>query len=483
MSRTQDVFWGSAWYFFGAVLAAGVAYLTKLVLVRTLTVEEYGLFFAVFTFVSFFTVFKSLGLSKGLVRFSAQYRSSHRKLASIVYGSTLVQFVSALLAVGAMWALSGWLATHYFASQEAVWLLRVVSLYLPLSVLFSNTRALLNGLKMNRWLAAAEPLKNTAVFVVTVIALLLGARIWAPAWGYLLAQVIVFIVLGTVLLTHTRFWKAKPTRFVAENKKLLLFSLPLTLTVVGAAFISYFDTLMLTYFDTVVEVGVYNIVYPSAMLLAMLGTAIGAVMLPVVTELYSKKKHREITRAHTTIYTFVFVLLIPLAYAAILVSEELIRIFFGADYVLGAAAFSVLLIGALFKTISTINYQTLIGLGQSKRVMHVFLFGAGLNTVLNLVLIPLYSLTGAAIASAASFLCMMLLSQHYAVVKLRLPYKKMALVGLCALSVPASMYLFIGVVGGILGAILGGLIGGGVYLALVLLLRITSVREIWGLVR
>ena len=56
-----------------SVLAAFSGYLVRLVLARSLSVEDYGLFYAVFAFLGLFGMFKTLGLDKALIKFIPEF--------------------------------------------------------------------------------------------------------------------------------------------------------------------------------------------------------------------------------------------------------------------------------------------------------------------------------------------------------------------------------------------------------------------------
>ena len=485
MSRTKDVFWDSTYYFSGLVLAAIVAYLTKLLLVRTLTVEEYGLFFAVFTFVIFFATFRGLGISSGLVRYLAEYNTKKKygAIKSLILGSTLLQLIVSLLVVVVMWALAPWLAETYFGHEEAVWLLRLLSFYLPLSIAFTNIKAILNGLKLNKWLASAELIKNTLVLAIIAISLYLGARLYAPAYGYLLALVVFFFIFLLVILKNHSFWKHKITGFYAENKKLVLFSLPLIFTSVGSLFITYFDTLILTGFDTLTAVGVYNIVYPSALMLGMIGVALGTILLPIMTELWSENKKNEIIKAFRVIYKYLLVVCMPVLLVLMILARPAIRILFGEDYILGVVAFNILLVAAFFKVVMTVNYRTLIGLDESKNIMSIYAVGAISNVLLNLVLIPLYSINGAAIATTTSFFLMLVMSFIYLRKKVlvQIPYAQSIVIILSSLAIPALAYItptLIPQINIYISTIAGIIFGGIAYLSILYAIKFISVQEI-----
>jgi O-antigen/teichoic acid export membrane protein len=489
MSYTKQVVHGSFFYFIGAVLAAGIAYLTKLVLVRNLTVEEYGLFFSVFTFVLFFAVFRELGLSQGLARFVADYNMKGKfgEIKSIIIGSALIQLVVSLVVVALMWVFSGWLAEHYFKAEEAKWLLRIVSFYLPLSIINVNVTSILQGLK-SKWYHTCQLIYNLLVLCLILIGLYLGLNLFGPAIAYTVASLLFLIVFIYPLIINLRLKNVKIKKFVLENKKLVLFGLPLILTASGSLFISYFDTLMLTFFHTSFEVGIYNIIYPTALLVTMIGYSIGAIMLPVITELWEKKQILEIIESFKILYKYLVISILPIVLVLWIFSEDLIRILFGQEYLFGLTAFKVLLIAAIFHIILNINHITLIALKEPNKVMATYLFGGFVNVSLNLILIPLFSLNGAAIATSLSFFFMMLLSFYYSSskIKFKLNLKQIgfitilsALIPLFALTLPiilVNLNIYLSV---FIGLILGGLI----YLGILFYTKTIYLKEILNLIK
>ena len=57
--------------FIGFVFSGLFAYVVRATLARVLSVTEYGLFYAVFSFVSFFLLFRDLGLGVALIKYVA----------------------------------------------------------------------------------------------------------------------------------------------------------------------------------------------------------------------------------------------------------------------------------------------------------------------------------------------------------------------------------------------------------------------------
>lgn len=484
MNYKKHVLQGSIYYFIGSVMAAFFAYLTKLVLVRNLSVEDYGLFFAVLTFVLIFSVFRTLGLSQGLARFIADYNVNKKfdEIKSIISGAFLMQFIVALFMVGILWIFSNYLALNYFNDERAKLLLRLLSFYLPLSIIHVNFISIFQGFKKSKLFSLCQFLLNGSVLIGSIIGLWLGLEVFAPVIGYLGSFIIFLLIFIFPILNTFNYFNFKHKNFKKENKELIKFSFPLMITSVGALFITYFDTLMLTYFDTLVNVGIYNIIYPTAFLLVMLGSSIGVILMPVITELWSLKKKKEIIIALKIVQKYLFVICLPAIIVLFTFSEELIRIFFGRDYVSGVIAFNILLIGALFKVFASVNNQILIALKESKKTMNMFLFAAIFNVILNLILIPRYSINGAAIASALSFLLMLIISIIYIKQKidLKTPWKQWIITLLISGIIPILTKIFIKYVpiNVYISTIIGLFIGGIIYLLILYKINIIDLKEI-----
>lgn len=482
MNATHQVLFGSAVLTVFSIIAGVIAYGTKLVLVRNLTVEEYGLFFSVLTLIFVLQIFTSLGLSSGLSRSIAKLRvhSEFSKIKSIIIGSFAIKMSMAILVMIILFVLSDWLAATYFENKQAQFLIVILSLYFPLNVLKSQFESLFNGFSKSFYLSLIQFLYNLSIFIIVIVGFYFFSGISVPTVAYLGAFIIVVLVLLVPLFKTFNMFKFTCSNFKESNKELLIFSFPLIFTAIGATLLSYFDTLMLTYYDTLVEVGVYNIVYPTALLLVLIGSSIGVALLPVITRLFEEGKKDIISHAFSKIYVYVGFVIIPAIVILILLSEYIIEIFFGEEYLLGLIVFNVLAFGSLFKIFFAIHNKALIAIGRPVFIFWVYVFGAVSNVVLNLFLIPLYSLTGAGVATVLSFMLMFGVSfiMLRREVGLVFPISKFLMIVLCSLSIVISVHIFWLLSFNIyVLTALGLIVGAGLYIGLVLIFRIIDVIE------
>jgi len=411
----KKVIFGSAFYFTGLLIANFLGYLVRIILARNLSPEFFGLFYSVLTFVLFFLTFRDLGTGTALARYIPKFKIKKEfgKLKSAWVTILIFQFLVSSIFVLVLWIFSGYLAQNYFKNNVALIILRVLSLYIPLSIFFTFSSTIFQGFQKNKLLSLIQPLKMIILFVSILLFLSLGFEILAPVYAYVLIGPIIFIILFVPLYRLLNPFKNKSTKTWSVFKKIIFFGIPIILVGISNKFISYFDTLMLTYFSTLKEVGIYNVVLPTALMLTIFSSSVGAIFMPIISELWTKKDAVRIRQGFNLIYKYVFILSLPVVMVVFVYADLLIKLFFGKEYLSGALALKILIIGTVLNLIAAINKQGLIGIGQPISVTKIVFIAAIANILFNLIMIPLFGINGAAIATALSYICMLFFSTRY----------------------------------------------------------------------
>ncbi len=412
MTYTKKVFQGVSIVFLCNVLAAGVAYLTRIVLARTLSPAEYGLFSAVLTFTIFFLFFRDLGMGDALVRFIPQFQVQKKfdQIKTVLTGVFLVQLVTSLILAVLFILFADVLASDYFKDAQAKPLLLIFVVYIMTSIFFTNLKSIFQGFQRMTFYPLVELTKNSIILLLTLILLRFGLGVRAPALAYALSSLILVVIFVPVALRTFSFYRYRITNLLAQTRALFFFGLPMIFTDIGGKLIGYTDTLMLTYYASLSEVGIYNVVLPTALMVVFLGKSAGSVVYPLVSELWAKKDLRRLTAGLVLWYKYAFVLLIPVVGILFLFSGVFLSLFFGPAYATGAMALQILLAGTIFYLVASLNSHTLTAIGQAKRVTVIIFLAAVINVLLNVLLIPRYSIEGAAVATLVSYLFIFLAS-------------------------------------------------------------------------
>jgi len=186
-------------------------------------------------------------------------------------------------------------------------------------------------------------------------------------------------------------------------RELVSFSAPLFLTGVLSLVLSDVDTLMLGALSTRADVGIYNVVYPTAILLLIFLRSFRFLYMPRISELDEADRHAAIRSNYDLITKWLYFTTTPVLVLFIVRSESIITLLYGAEYAPGSRALVILALGFYLHSVLGLNGTTLTSLGWTRTILAVNVVAAVANILLNLYLIPRYSLIGAAIATTLSY--------------------------------------------------------------------------------
>ncbi len=467
-----------------SIAAAFLGYLIRMVLARKLTPADYGLFFAVFTFVNFISIFKNLGLTHALVKYIPDFQVK-KKLDSIK--SAIVTVLGVKVVLSLIFALgiilfSGYLADHYFKNKAAVPLLFIFALIIVIQNLKETLKLLFNAFQKMTSFSFMYFIENLTVLTLIILFSYLNLGVLSPALAYLSAYLFVFVLFFPIFLKTYNIFRYKTNLSSQLTKKLFKFGILTTLAGVGGTIILYTDTLILTHFSSLEEVGIYNVVVPTAMLLDFFGKSVGQVIFPMVSELHAKKLKKYISKGALLLQKYSFIIVIPAALIMFSFPRLIIKTLFGAEYISGALTLQLLVIGLIFLVIAKINMTLLRAIDKPELGTKMMLIGGLFNLLTNFYFIPKFGMVGAGITSLASYLLTLIVSifyltKHIEIKTLWFNWLKIFLSGI----------IFIGTIDLIknildinifLEATLAIFLGGIVYLFSIWLFRVVNIKEL-----
>lgn len=184
-------------------------------------------------------------------------------------------------------------------------------------------------------------------------------------------------------------------------KKILSHSWSFSLAIFFTSIYYNLDTLMIGIMRNDVEVGWYNAAYRIIFFLLMFVSTFQNVLLPVFSKLFSNAQE-ELSRVMGLAARIFFIATLPLAVGGLFVAYDLLDVIYGKEYLNGAFALQVLLWAVVVNGMSAVYITALQASGRQKDQLKATAAGAVTNAVLNLFVIPFYSLNGASITTLAS---------------------------------------------------------------------------------
>jgi len=366
--------------------------------------ETFGIYQLAFTALMILSVVVKWGLDGATVRFTQEYLASGErgKIKSLISKSVLTIFISAL-AVGLLFFLLRKPLADVFdepnLEKAYVW----VAIGLLPFVLLQYYSEALRALKNMKAFSVFQV--GTVLILASCIFVLLKDMTLPKGEVATLAFVIstVVIAVGAYLVFQKSFTK-RVGKVAAEQidfKSVLKVGVPLLVS--GSLFlvISWTDTLMIGYYKTSADVGIYNIAFKVATLITFIQFAVNSIAAPTIASLYAKDNLTALRKYIKQIGVINASFSIPIALFIVLFSEQLLNLF-GAEYTAGTVLLPILAIGQLVNALAGPVMYILNMTGKEKLSQSIMIWMTGLNIILNVVLIPLYGIIGAAIATTIS---------------------------------------------------------------------------------
>ena len=289
VNYTKRAVKGAATVFFISILAGFIGYLIRVLFARNLTLEEFGLFYAVLTLVGLIATFKDLGLGQALVKYIPEFLVKKRKdlIKNSIMTVALLQFVFAVIIVAVLFLCSNWLAVNYFHSAAASLIIKLLAIGFLLAIFVDVITYSFQGFQNMLYCSLTGLCRMLTILIIAFITFKFGGGLLAPTLAYMLYPVILFVVFYPVLIRKVfpLFAKIRININKKLTKKLFKFGLPVVVGFAGMIVLGHTDILMLTYFSGLKQVGLYNVALPTATILTYFSAAIGTVFFPMFAEL------------------------------------------------------------------------------------------------------------------------------------------------------------------------------------------------------
>ncbi|MFN6526262.1 flippase [Nostoc sp. ChiSLP03a] len=400
-SGLRAIIANTGWLFADRILRMGASLVVGVWVARYLGVQQYGLFNYALAFVALFSPIFTLGLDDVVVRHLVRQSSNKEEILGTTFWlkflggiASVLSAVSTMFFLGEHETLKIWLVVilgiaGVFRASDTIELWFQSQVQSKYTVIAKNTAFILNTLIKIALILTKAPLLAFALVTLAEFAM--------SAIGLL----IVYQVKGSSLW----LWRWS----VATAKTLLKESLPLMFSGFAIMIFMRIDQVMLGQMIGDSEVGVYS----AAVRISEIWYFIpGAIVSSVAPAIYAAKEKSESLYYQRIGQLFSLMTCISLAIALPMsfLSDKIIIVMFGSGYADAGAILAVHVWTSLFVFMGLATSPWFIAEGLNHVSLGKTLFGAILNIILNLLLIPKYAGLGAAIATiisqaAAAFIC------------------------------------------------------------------------------
>ena len=370
------------------------------------------------------------------------------------------------------------LRSYFFDLNDAgtfIWLL----LALIVSLLYGAIYGGMQGCGKIGIQATAGFINNVLRIIVQVVTVFLGYGVAGLAGGFVFGMLI-----GSVI--QLRFFDLRFVRFDWRHlKSLSTFSFWAFLISSGMMVFSIADTVMIGYFLNNADVGVYRIVLQFTSLAAFTTTALRSTLWPRVSRWGKTGEMGLIEESLSRAFTYSLVLAIPMFVGGVLLGDKLLYYFYGAEFRQGYMTMVVLLIMQIVNIFQFFSTSYLIALDHLKDLFKITVVAVVANIVLNVILIPMIGIAGAAISTLVTMGLNAVLAMWVLSRMLTIRVESESLLNILKASVVMSLfvggYRLIVPLSNVWLALVPVVLGGVIYVVLVLKLDSKIYEELKGI--
>ena len=353
-----------------------------------LTQEEYGTTDVIYTILTIVSPFIMLSMGEAILRFSLDKDADHNKILSISFVTMIVGSILALFTIPVL----GFFDT---LSKYAV----LIYLYLIMLASHSLLLCYLRGREKLVLYTICNLLCTFCIAGLNVV--FLSFYRWGIK-GYLLAYILAYAISNVVSIIVGRQYKVLSSFEFSFPlfKKMFVFSLAVIPNSLMWWITNSSDRLMVTSMVGIAANGIYAV----SSKLPSLVSALSDIFLKAWS--YSAVKEEESNEGaaySNLVYEKMLESLCIIGALLLLILKPFTKIYVSHSYYIAWKYSTWLIVGSIFSCLGTFVGTPYFVHKDSKANLYSSMFGAIINIILNLLLIPVMGVMGAAIATCISY--------------------------------------------------------------------------------
>jgi O-antigen/teichoic acid export membrane protein len=383
-----------------------LGYATQVAMARWYGPGQLGFYVLGVTLVQIANLLSQFGMDNGVVRYVAHYQAEGdlRRVRGTIIQTLLVTFalsvgLSVLLFFGA-----GFLANRVFNEPFLEMVFSAFAVSVPFFTVMSMALWATQGFQTVKYTTYVQyvvrPLLNLAFVVVFYLfdVLVLGA----------VASYILSMALGAALSLRylRRLFPPLLDREVKpkfEGRALFAASAPMIVAPLTQQANSWLALLVLGAFETAREVGIFDVAFRTAALSTLVLFAFAGIFSPMISSLYHRGLLRDLAYLYKDVSYWAFTGALAFFLGTALLAQDIMAIL-GPKFIPGWPVIVVIAAAQLFSASVGPTARVLAMTGHQRVVMFATLGSIATAAALNLLLVPVFGIFGAAAATAVALI-------------------------------------------------------------------------------
>lgn len=391
-STKQTVAKNTFWLFFGEITSRLLKMTLVIYAARMLGAENWGIFSYTITFAAFFMMFSDIGLSPLLTREVAKNPERREQYISTAFFIKTTLLTASLIMIATIAPA----IIKFEQSKSLLFFIIIIFLFDALQEFgFSLNRALE---KMEKE-AIIKIINNFSTAIFGFLFMKISADIFSLAYAYITGSIVGFFLILWTLKSYT---KNLFSNFAKNLIKPILYSAwPFALSGLLGVIMLNIDTLMIGWWKQAIDVGFYSAAQRPIQFFYIISNMFATATFPAFAR-FAQKDSAKFRLMLEKSLASIFLISFPLTIGGIILSQEIIILLFGNQYIPSAEIFKILIITILMAFPAALLNGAMLAHNQQKKFINFMIAGSISNALLNYFLIPIYGIKGAAFATLIS---------------------------------------------------------------------------------
>jgi len=415
-STSSTVIKNIRWMVISKIIVYLLSIITITLIPRYLGVEGYGQLNFILSFVGLFIIFGDFGIS------SLIYRdvSKNPKNASEYFNGLFLLKIFLLVLMILVIVIATIFINKSLYIKELILFLGIP--YILISVISSFYLYFYNALQKMQFTAIYDMGSKFLYIIFVICAIYFNFKLI----GILIANVISLVLICFFLILFFRKYIKIKLNF---NFKYIISKLKATGFFAGISFFTlvYYnaDKLLVSFFIGDYQLGLYVIGYTFFGLLISFIYIFNSALFPVLSK-YSTNlnKFKQISEKFIK---YLFIISTPILFGGVYLANKIISLAFGDKFIGGLIAFQIILFFFFIVALNTYNLSTLQIKNKERVYFFLVMVAAIFNIVVDLFIIPIYGIVGAAVVTVLSELIVFIGSYLYVKKHIKLSYWKQSI--------------------------------------------------------
>ena len=392
---------------------------------RKLGPEQYGTFGVVLSILTIAYIFLGNGAKQTV---SKNVASQPECGKTIFYKGIYIQSIISILLIVIISGGAGYFS-EVFNDQGLLIPLQLSSVVIFVQGLFFVCTGTLNGLKLFFY-------ENLLLSIYSVLRPIAAIGLVFIGWG--VSGVVIGFFIASFCATITGFIIISKSRGESCDIKKKDLIQPVLLNIIIFSAITSIMNIDVLFVKKLLSqsdsAGFYTASSAFAKPVYWLLVSFGAVALPLVSSSFKIKDLKQCKKYLTQLVRYSVIMFLPVTIIVSATSQDLMIFFYTSVYAAAGKPLMILSFGIFFIGIFNVFAHVMIAVGKEKLTAVLSVFIIIIDMLLNLILIPKYDMTGAAIATTLSSFLLLFFSGWSAIKLIGIDIKLMTVIRISVLS-------------------------------------------------